>query len=660
MYTIYNDGQLLFCTAGVDDEHIILSPKCCPDVNGAGSLEFVMPSGHAQYDAIRKLKGIITVMQDGKTIFRGRALDDEKDFYNQKNVYCEGDRSFLLDSQCAPYSYTGKVIDLLQRLIDDHNSQVEADKQFTLGNITAVSETETLTVENVAYWETWKEIDEKLLSVYGGYMMTRYEGNTTYLDWLAVSGKTSTQAIQFSVNLLDLRDKVDAADVFTILIPLGASTMGEDGEYTDPVNISSVNNGLKYIQDDEAVALYGKIWRTKTWNHVEDPAQLLQKGRDYLKTGIATQTLTLQAVDMHFIDGSAEAIRVGDHVRIISNPHGLDLTIICTKIEIDLINPENTTYTFGEAPRALTDNVVQTEEEVSEVTGGRGGGGGRSVKEELKDYIRWADIKADADEARIELLTGEVSRQGEWQSEANIRIEGIVGRINLMGTVEETTDIGRRVGQAEIDISGAQAKIALLAGEAFESIDGSKTLKQAYIDIDGANAQIALKADQKTVDDLTERVSQAEIDIDGANAQIVLKVNQTTVDALGERVSGAELEIDGLNSQILLKADKIDLQGYVTAEQLNTRFEEVQLAWADTIDVDNLIVNDYAAFYSKINANAGLSLDGNDVYLSTLPIVTSFTQASGETAETMNVTFLYTAIANAVARMPLAGTTTTF
>lgn len=459
MYTIYNDGQLLFSTAGTDDAHIILSPKCCPDVNGAGSLEFVMPPGHAQYDAIRKLKGIITVKQDDKIIFRGRAMEDEKDFYNQKNVYCEGDRSFLMDSQCAPYSYTGKVIDLLQRLVDDHNSQVEEDKRFTPGNITAVSADETLTVENVAYWETWKEIDEKLLSVYGGYMMTRTEGNTTYLDWLEVSGRTNAQTIAFSVNLLDLKNKVDAADVFTILIPLGASEMGEDGEYTKPVNIASVNGGLNYIQDDAAVALYGKIWRTKTWNHVTDPAQLLQKGRDYMKTGIALHTLTLQAIDMHFIDGSAEAIRVGDHVRILSDPHGLDMTIICTKIEIDLMNPENTTYTFGEAPRALTDNVVQTQEDVSEVTGG----GGRSVKQELKDYIRWADIRADADEALIELLTGEVSKQGTRLSKAEITLDGVNAQIVLKASVETTDELGRRVSAAEIEIDGLNSEINLKA-----------------------------------------------------------------------------------------------------------------------------------------------------------------------------------------------------
>lgn len=500
MYTIYNDGQLLYSTAGTDDAHILLNPKLSLDVNGAGALTFTIPPGHAQYDAIRKLKGIITVEQDGTTIFRGRAMDDEKDFYNQKDVYCEGDRAFLLDSQCAPYEYTGTARGLLQKLLSEHNSQVEADKRFALGSVTAVSASETLNVENTAYWETWKEIDEKLLAVYGGYMMTRTEGGTTYLDWLAVSGKTNTQPIQFSVNLLDLRDKVDAADVFTVLIPLGASVMGDDGEYSDPVSIASVNGGLPYIQDDDAVALYGKIWKSKTWNDVNDPAELLQKARKYMKTGIATQTLTLSAIDMHFVDESAEALRVGDHVRILSNPHGLDMTIICAKMDIDLQNPESTSYTFGEAPRALTDNVVQTKDAVSGMTGG----GGRSVKEELGDVIRWAEIKIDEKEAAIDLLTGEVSKQGE-------------------------------------------------------------RLSKAEISLDGVNAQIVLKADLETTDELARRVNAAEIEIDGANAQIVLKANSTTVDALGNRVSAAEVEIDGLNSEITLKADKVTIDAELTS-----------------------------------------------------------------------------------------------
>lgn len=499
MYTIYIDGQLLFSSDSIDTEHIVLNPKLSLDVSSAGSLTFTLPPGNVLYDSINKLKSIVTIYQDGHLIFRGRALDDEKDNYNQKAVYCEGDRAYLLDSQCAPYEYNGTAIGLFRKLVNGHNAQVDAEKQFTIGNITAISESEMMhKIENTAYWETLKEIEEKLLSVYGGYLMTRTEGGTTYLDWLETSGRTDAQSIRFGINLLDLKDKVDASDVFTVLIPLGASVIGDDGEYTDPVSIRSVNGGLDYIQDEEAVAKYGKIWRTRTWNYIEDPAELLKKAREYMKTGIALQTLTLNAIDMHFIDGNAEAIRIGDHVRVISAPHGLDMAIICARMDIDLLNPEDTAYTFGEAPRFLSDNVAKAEREIGSLSGG--GGGGRSVKEELKDYIRWADIRAKADEALIELLTGESRDQGRRLSKAEITLDGINAQILLMASKEETDELGRRVNAAEVEI-------------------------------DGLNAEIVLKASTETTDELGRRISAAEIEIDGINSEITLKADKVTIDA---------------------------------------------------------------------------------------------------------------------------------
>lgn len=537
MYTITVDGKLLFSTDSMDDEHIILSPKLSLETEGAGSLSFDMQPGHPLYNGINKLKSIVTVEQDGKVIFRGRAMDDEKDFYNQKNVYCEGDLSFLLDSVYAPDIYKGKVKAFFIHLIEKHNEQVDPEKRFAIGVIDAVDDETpyeaTERVETRVYWDISTIINSRLLGPYGGYLRTRTEGGTTYIDWLKKSGDTNSQTIEFSVNLLDLKDKVDASEVFTVLIPQGYAEIGDDGTYGDPLSIASVNGGLEYIQDDAAVALYGKIWRTKTWSQEKDPTALLTKAREFMKTGIAVQTLTLKLIDMHFLSGSADAIQIGQYVRILSDPHGLDITLNCTKIDIDLLNPENTTYTFGEKPRTLTENVVRAEEEVSELTGGgRGGGGGRSVQEEASDILRWAKIIVDEANANINLNAGEINK-----------LDG-------------------RVSAAEINI-------------------------------DGLNAQILLKASQKTVDDLTERVSQAEIDIDGANAQILLKASQTTVDALGERVSAAEIEIDGINSQITLKADKIDLQGYVTASQLTTEFTNFQSGISNSLYVSALSANTF-------------------------------------------------------------------
>lgn len=466
MYEIRIDGQLLFSTAGVDDEHIILSPKLSPDMEGAGSLTFTMPPGHALYDGIRKLKGIVTVTQDDKTIFRGRVLDTETDFYRQKTVYCEGDLSFLLDSIYAPGVYTGKVMDFFAQLIEAHNEQVDEEKRFTIGVIDAVDATTPYEgseqVETRVYWDTSTIIHDRLIGPNGGYLKTRTEGGVTYIDWLKKTGDTNGQVIEFAVNLLDLKDKTDASDVFTVLLPLGYTEM-VDGEYTDPVTIASVNGGVEYIQNDEAVAMYGKIWRTKSWNWIEDPALLLQKARDYLKTGMAMQTVTLKLIDMRFITGNADAIQIGQYVRILSDPHGMDMLLPCIKIDLDLLNPENSTYTFGERLQTLTENVARTEEDVDDLTGRGRGGGGRGIQQEAQDIIRWAKIIVDEANGRIDLNTGEINKIEDRVKTAEIEIDGVNADILL--TTQVTDQLGNRISAAEIEIDGLNSEINLKANK---------------------------------------------------------------------------------------------------------------------------------------------------------------------------------------------------
>ena len=529
MYTIHVDGKLLYQAGSEDEAHIALNVKPSLDIEGAGSLSFVLPPGNRQYDAIYKMKSIITMHQDGKMIFRGRVTETERDIFNQKDVYCEGDRSFLLDSLWEEQTVTGKVHDLFRQLIANHNAQVEPEKRFTVGTITAVSPEEPINaeqrVETRRFWDTSTILDDRLLSVYGGYIRTRTEGNVTYIDWLKDFEEESSQPIRFSVNMLDLKDKLDAKDVFTCLIPLGYSEIGDDGTYTDPVNIKSVNGGLDYIQDDEAVALYGKIWRSKTWGSTKSPSKLKEKGIEYLKTGCEVRTLTLKAVDMHFIDGSMEMLTIGKKVQIESDPHGINLHMVLAKMEPDPENPENTQYTFGVKPRTLTEAVIRTEQDTSSLMGSsgssRGGGGGRSIQEEAQDIVRWAKIIVDEANANINLNAGEI-------------------------------------------------------------------------------------------DKLTGEMTQAGIEIDGLNSEITLKANKVYVDA----------EITKVKTLI--------------ANEIDAVISEINLSISETI------VTQYITVTGRATLSA-LAFAGSNVSKTTIPVVTSFTQASGESAPTTNYTLLTTA-----------------
>jgi len=478
---------------------------------------------------IQKMKSIVTLEQDGEQIFRGRVLDVESDFYNQKTVYCEGDKGFLLDSLHEPYTYEGTVHGLFQKLITNHNQHVDAEKQFTVGQITAVSSSKTVEVETEAYCITSDEIEDKLLNAYGGYLRTRSVGNTHYIDWVEQYGDVNAQPIEFSVNMLDLKNKADASDVFTVLIPLGATEINDKYEYTDPITIESVNNGKNYIQDDEGVALYGKIWRTHTWGYEEDPQKLLEKGREYLKTGAVLETLTLNAVDMHFVDGNVRPIRVGDRVSIISNPHGVNKTVLCTSIEVDLMNPENTVYTFGEKPRTLTENYVKTEEEVGGLTGG-GRGGGKSAKQETDEFYRWAEMFKKPEEGYIHLTAGEHDKTINRLNAAEIWINGadasiLLAASSLDNKVGSVTSVSMAFDAIVGSITSRVEKNGVIS--AINQTAETITIKASKIDLDGYVTSSMLSAELVSIQNAFAK-SIGTFDLSATNISCTtLKVNGT-------------------------------------------------------------------------------------------------------------------------------------
>jgi len=516
-YTIHADGELMFSTTAEEVAHIALNPKLTLDINAAGSLSFVLPPGNVKNGKLKNLKNIITVKQDGEQLFRGRVTETEKDGFNQQTTYCEGQKSFLLDSQIAPYSYSGTVHGLFSKLIANHNAKVEAPMRFTVGTVDAVSASETVTVESKYYTDTNGEIESKLLGAYGGYLRDRTVGNTHYLDWVKQYGGNNSQEIKFAVNLLELRDKISAEDVFTVLYPLGAVQINENGEQTDPLTVASVNNGLEYIQDDAAVALYGRIERSYTWNHIESASELLQKGREHLKTGVALQTLTLKAIDMHFVDGDISRIKVGDRVHIVSDPNGLDLWMVCSRIVIDLLNPENTEYTFGEKPRALTDNVVDTDEEVDNMSGRRGGGGGRrSVNDELQEILRWARISVDEANAQILLSAGEINNLTNRTSTAEIAIDGLNAAVITKASIETVDALTGRVSTAEatLTVQANQISSKVSKDGVISSINQtaeSITIQANKVNLSGYVTASTLAAEIATINKFFSGVAEASV-----------------------------------------------------------------------------------------------------------------------------------------------------
>ena len=366
MYRVYSDGLLLYHS---NLENLkIFNPSVELEVNKTGSFQFVIYPDHSRYNLIRKLKSIITVFQDDYLLFRGRVLDDEIGWYNEKTIACEGELAFLLDSIIRPYEFTGGVAAYLKMLLDSHNSQVEEDKRFVLGNVTVTDSNDTIVRSNSEYTNTWTELQSKLIDLLGGYIVVRHENDVHYLDYLKEINLLAPQKITFGKNLLDLKRIRKGAEIATAVIPLGAKLEDSDERLT----VSAVNNGSDVVIDADAQAQYGMIVKTVIFDDVTVADNLLTKGKAHLASLVnQLESIELSAADLATVDNDITSFHIGTQVRVTSEPHGIDQLFMVSKLSINLLNPAENKLTLGGVVETFTSATGKTN--VQTVKDGRDG-----------------------------------------------------------------------------------------------------------------------------------------------------------------------------------------------------------------------------------------------------------------------------------------------
>ena len=352
MIRMFCDGVLLYDPRSPD--YVIAEPKCELELNKTGSLTFRIAPTHPVYGDIQKLKSEITVYQDNERLGAFRVLNVEQDFNNIKSVTCEGELAYLLDSVQRPAEYHDiSVEDYFTTLIGNHNADVDSSKQFTVGAVTVTDPNDSLYRVH-SYESTWECIEDKLLDRLGGYIRIRMSGSTRLIDYVTGYGNVNPQIIRFGENILDLVREVRGENVATVLVPLGAA----DEETGEKLTVKSVNDGLDYIEDEDAVEVYGRIVKTVEFDDVTVASNLLTKGyAELAKLSKPTVTLTMTAVDLHLVDVSVERIKLGDSIRVLSEPHGLDEYMIVQKLQLDFQHPENSVVTLGAVRQTLDGSV---------------------------------------------------------------------------------------------------------------------------------------------------------------------------------------------------------------------------------------------------------------------------------------------------------------
>lgn len=384
MYTAYIDGLPLH---DPNNGFLVANPNFTQELNKVGSFSFTIYPNHPYFDFIEKLKSIVTVYDRDMMVFRGRVLNDTEGFYNEKQIECESDLAFLLDSVVRPYDYQGDLKTMFAQLLESHNEQVDEARKFMLGNVTVTDTNDYIHYSSTVYPRTWDEINNKLVKTHGGYLFVRHEEDGNYLDYLDDFELLSRQTIEFGKNLLDYARKTKGEDIATAIIPLGK----RDEELDLRLTIEDVNDGLDYVFDAAAVEKYGYIFETVEFDDVTVAANLKRKGEEYLAEKVQVSgELTLTAVDLAALNVEFGSFHLGTYVKCVSDPHGLNANFLVSKLDISLSDPTANKLSLGNTYSSMTEQSTETKKEY----------------EDLKNNIN--GIVTDVTDARLE---SEVSSQ---------------------------------------------------------------------------------------------------------------------------------------------------------------------------------------------------------------------------------------------------------
>lgn len=251
--------------------YILLDLTIDCEENSCGYCDFTIYPDHPMYGKLRErdADNPIEVYDDDILLFSGFIYELGKEFYLNGQVRCKGELDYLSESIVRPYSTLQRgygnlapysLNSYFEWLIDQHNKQVSDNKQFKIGHVylSNLDKNNYIYAENDMYPSTIEEISEKLINVYGGYLQTRHENGSRYIDYIAEWSDENTQVLDFGVNLTDYTETDDSSSLATYVVPMGASISSTDYDHNDGYSVTSDTSPVK-----------GKEYYTRTSRYAE-------------------------------------------------------------------------------------------------------------------------------------------------------------------------------------------------------------------------------------------------------------------------------------------------------------------------------------------------------------------------------------------------------
>lgn len=307
-------------------------------------------------------------LQTNETIFRGRFIKVSKVYSttHTQTLSFESELAYLHDSaQVYREIHNTSVNDFLQIIIDEHNRQVDDFKKITLGTINVTNSTDNVYRYLDETKDTLDNITDNLVNRLGGFLrIGRNPNGQLILDYVNRLGTDTKQTIELGVNLKSFTRNLNVNNLITRLVPLGAEKAQKDDKRDSnkpipKIDISSVNNGSRYLDDPKLIDKFGIIENVNVWDDVHDAGILKTKGEQYLEKQVSAEIAwSVDIINLALIDKRFQSFTVGNSYRIIDKFMDIDETISVSEKEVDLVNPQTVTIKIGNQNKSLTSQQI--------------------------------------------------------------------------------------------------------------------------------------------------------------------------------------------------------------------------------------------------------------------------------------------------------------
>lgn len=335
-------------------------------INTIDSFSFEILPSNQGFNYVHEFKTLISVWNEkrNKYEFQGRVLKSTPKMDSSgmitKNVVCESFLGYLQDTEqdyVQEKNWTPK--ELLTFLINKHNSLVESYKQFKIGTV----EYDDNIYIGVQRESTWDCIQKKLIEKLNCEIELEVNENGMFLHLFEERGQKTTTSIELSKNMISIKKDTDPSTYITRLFPLGAKlTDAEGNSIEERLDISSVNDGVKYIDDEIAIANYGIIAKHQYWDDVHDASILKTKAINFLaENNKVLQKYVINAVDLAILGLDIQYIDCCNWYKVKNKLLNIDEELRVISKSINVCDISKTSFEIGDNFKSLIDIELEKE-----------------------------------------------------------------------------------------------------------------------------------------------------------------------------------------------------------------------------------------------------------------------------------------------------------